>query len=126
MPIFSSFSSVLFSGLHKQLIAFIYSPKLSILHVWFQYDCNKSQVGQKITEKKLFCESCSCMIQFFPCSAFLWDFSISQDRLSGDASKLGSALLCSSRAGSVYVAVSRNSIVHRDWGSIIVLLTRPY
>ena len=29
------------------------------------------------------------------------------------------ALLCSSRAGSVYVAVSRNFIVHWDWGRTI-------
>ena len=42
---------------------------------------------------------------FFSCSAFLRDFSLCQDRLSGDASDLGAALLCSSRAGSVYVAV---------------------
>ena len=56
---------------------------------------------------------------FPPCSAFLWDFSLCQDRLSGDASELGTALLCNSRAGSVYVAVSRNSIVHLDWGRII-------
>ena len=57
---------------------------------------------------------------FFPSSAFLRDFSVCQDRLSGDVSELGMALLCSSRgAGSVYVAVSRNSIVHRDWGRTI-------
>ena len=57
--------------------------------------------------------------KFFSLFAFLWDFSLCQDRLSGDASELGTALLCSSRAGSVYVAVSRNSIVHRDWGKTI-------
>ena len=50
---------------------------------------------------------------FFPCSAFLRDLSLCQVRLSGDASELGTALLCSSRAGSVYVAVSRNSILYR-------------
>ena len=47
---------------------------------------------------------------FFSFSAFLQDFSLCQDRLSGDASELGTALLCSSRAGYVYVAVSRNSL----------------
>ena len=41
---------------------------------------------------------------FFSCSA-LRDFSLCQDQLRGDASELGAALLCSSRAGSVYVAV---------------------
>ena len=30
---------------------------------------------------------------------------------------LGAALLCSSRAGSDMWLLSRNSIVHRDWGS---------
>ena len=44
----------------------------------------------------------------FPCSNFLRDFYLCQDRLSCDTSELGMALLCSSRAGSVYVAVSRN------------------
>ena len=50
------------------------------------------------------------IIDFFPCSAFLRDFSLCQDQLSSDASELGTALLCSSRADFVYVAVSRNSI----------------
>ena len=38
---------------------------------------------------------------FFSCSTFLRDFSLCQDRLSSDASELGMALLCSSRAGSI-------------------------
>ena len=46
-------------------------------------------------------------------------FSLCQDGLSSDASELGAALLSSSRAGSVYVAVSRKSIVHRDLGRTI-------
>ena len=48
---------------------------------------------------------------FFPCSVFLPDFSLCQDRLSGDASELGAALLCISRAGSVYVAVIQKLFV---------------
>ena len=43
---------------------------------------------------------------FFPCSAFLGNFSLCQDQLSGDASDLGGALLCSSRAGSVYLFIT--------------------
>ena len=34
-------------------------------------------------------------------------------------SELGAALLCSSRAGSDMWLLSRNSIVHRDWGRTI-------
>ena len=42
---------------------------------------------------------------FSPVMPSSWIFSLCQDRLSGDAFELGAALLCSSRAGSVYVAV---------------------
>ena len=41
------------------------------------------------------------------------------DRLSGDASNDGAALLCSSRAGFDMWLLSRKSIVHRDWGRTI-------
>ena len=58
-------------------------------------------------------------MHFFPVPPSSGIFSLCQDWLSSDASELGTALLCSSKASSVYVAVSRNSIVHQDWGRTI-------
>ena len=65
-----------------------------------------------LTSKELF----FLIFLFSSCSALLWDFSLCQDRLRGDASEFGTDLL----GWALYMwLLSRISIVHWDWGRTI-------
>ena len=52
---------------------------------------------------------------FFPVPHSSEIFSLCQDRLSGNASKLGTALLCSSRVGSLYDTPNVVAIYYYVW-----------